>query len=122
MNKGEITVSGLIQLIESGERKDIRLRSWELAKLFGVYESTIKANVKSIIRADVIKVCLDCEVRQSGNILIPETFDLEMIIALSLKINTHETATFRKWIIDKIISTKLQNIIVLQINSPQIIN
>lgn len=34
--KEEITVSGLIELIESGERKNIRLRSWELAKLFGV--------------------------------------------------------------------------------------
>lgn len=119
--KEEITVSGLIELIESGERKNIRLRSWELAKLFGVYESTINVNIKAIIRADVIKVCLDCEVRLYGNMLIPETCDLEMIVALSFRINTYETAMFRKWIIRKIIS-KPPNLIVLPINNPRIIN
>ncbi|MDU1889143.1 MAG: hypothetical protein E6767_00515 [Dysgonomonas sp.] len=119
--KEEITVSGLIELIESGERKNIRLRSWQLAKLFGVYESTINANVKAIIRADVIKVCLDCEVRLYGNILIPETCDLEMIIALSFRINTYEASMFRKWIIRKIIS-KPPNIIILPIDTPRIIN
>lgn len=119
--KKEITVSGLIELIESGERKNIQLRSWELAKLFGVYESTINANIKAIIRADIIKVRLDCEVRLYGNILIPQTSDLGMIVALSFRINTCEAAMFRKWIISKVIS-KPPNLIVLPINTSRIIN
>jgi len=122
MNKEGITVSGLIQLIESGERKDIRLRSWELAKLFGVYEATINANIKAIIRADVINVCLDCEVRQSGNMLIPETCDLEMIVALSFRIKSHEASKFRRWIIKKAMSAKPKEIIVFSINSSQMTN
>jgi len=120
--KEKITVSGLIRFIESGERKNIRLRSWELAKLFGVYESTINANIKAIIRADVINVCLDCEVRQSGNMLIPEIYDLEMIVALSFRIKSHEAAKFRRWIIKKAMISKPKEIIVLPINSSQMIN
>jgi len=120
--KEEITVSGLIQIIKSGERKNIRLRSWELAKLFGVYEATITANIKAIIRADVINVCLDCEVWQSGNMLIPETCDLEMIVALSFRIKSYEAARFRRWIIKKAMISKSKKIIVLPINSSQMIN
>jgi len=120
--KGEITVSGLIRLIESGERKNIRLRSWELAQLFGVYEVTITANIKAIIRADVINVCLDCEVRQSGNMLIPEIYDLEMIVALSFRIKSQEASKFRRWIFKKVMSAKPKEIIVLPINNSQMIN
>lgn len=122
MNKEEITISGLIQLIESDERKNIRLRSWKLAKLFGVYEATINANIKAIIRADVINVCLDYEVRQSGSMLIPETCNLEMIVALSFRIKSHEATKFRRWIIKKAISSKPKEIIVLPINNSQMIN
>jgi len=54
MNKKEITIAGLIRLIESGEGKNIRLRNWQLAQLFGVYESTVRANIKSIIKSNIV--------------------------------------------------------------------
>jgi hypothetical protein len=43
MNKEEITISGLIRLIES--EKKVRLNGWQLAQFFGIYESAINTNV-----------------------------------------------------------------------------
>lgn len=104
MKREEITVSGLIELIESGEKEKIQLRSWQLAQLFGVYESAIRANVKAIIRTGIITSFTGCEVRQVGNILLPETCNLEMIIALAFRLHSPDAVKFRKWIIGKISS------------------
>ncbi len=104
MKREEITVIGLIKWIESGEKEKVRLRSWQLAQLFGVYESAINANIKAIVRSNVIKIHFDCEVRQVGNMLLPEACNLEMIIALAFRLHSPDAAKFRNWIIDKISS------------------
>jgi hypothetical protein len=102
MNQKEITVSGLINLIEFGERENIRYRSWELAQLFGVYESAVIANVKAIIKTGFILPCADCAVRQVGNTLLPEEYKLELIVALAFRLNSAASLRFRKWIIERI--------------------
>ncbi len=71
MNKEEITVEGLIKVIESGEGGKIRLKNWQIARLFGVYEQAVRANVVSIIQTGAIKPFTSCEVRQVGKILLP---------------------------------------------------
>lgn len=57
MNREEVTVASLIKAIESGERKEIRLRDWEIARLFGVgvYKQAVRANIKAIIRSGTVK-------------------------------------------------------------------
>jgi hypothetical protein len=107
MKREEITVPSLIKLIESGEKEKICLRSWQLAQLFGVYESAIRANVKAIIRAGIIIPCTGCEVRQVGNILLPESCNLEMIIALAFRLHSPDADKFRKYIIGRIINKKI---------------
>lgn len=102
MNKEEITVVDLIKAIESGEGKEIRLRDWQIARLFRVFEQAVRANVKSIIQSGVVKPCICCEVRQVGKILLPEVFDLEMTIVLSFRLNSPEASKFRMWLIEKI--------------------
>lgn len=102
MKEKEITVPGLINLIESGERENIQYRSWELAQLFGVYESTVIANVKAIIKTGFILPCADCAVRQVGNTLLPEEYKLELIVVLVFRLNTSAALRLRKWIIEKI--------------------
>lgn len=104
MKSEEITVSGLIKLIESGEKEKIRLRSWELAGLFGVYESTIRVNAKAIIRSNVAKVSHDCGLMQAGKTLLPEIYGLEIIIALAFRLDSPNADKFRRWIIEKISS------------------
>lgn len=102
MKEKKITVSCLIKRIESGEREKIRYRSWELAQLFGVYEPAVIANVKAIIKTGFILPCADCAVRQVGNTLLPEEYNLELIVALAFRLNSPASLQFRKWIIEKI--------------------
>jgi hypothetical protein len=102
MKEKEITVSGLINLIESVERENIQYRSWELAQLFGVYESAIIANVKAVIKTGLVVPCTNCAVRQVGNTLLPEEYKLELIVALAFRLNSAASLRFRKWIIEKI--------------------
>lgn len=123
MNKEEITVGALIKAIESGERKEIRLKDWQIARLFRVYEQAVRVNIKSIIQSGAVKPSTCCEVRQVGKVVIPEIFDLEMIIALSFRLTSPDAAKFREWIIEKVIHRTDNRFMILgRINNPQILN
>ncbi|MFV0398363.1 MAG: hypothetical protein ACK5JU_10180 [Bacteroidales bacterium] len=123
MKQEEITVGGLIKLIESGEGKEIRLKDWQIARLFGVHEQAIRANIKSIIQSEAVKPSVCGEVRQAGKVLIPDSFDLEMIIALSFRLTSLDAVKFREWIIEKVIHRTDNRFMILgRINNPQILN
>jgi len=102
MKEKEITVTYLKKVTESGNGNEIRLRSWQIARLFGVYEATVIANVKAIIKSGVIIPNTYGSLVQSGKTFLPEFYDLEMIIALAFRINSMETSELRKWIMGKI--------------------
>ena len=102
MKEKEITVTYLKKVTETGNGNEIRLRSWQIARLFGVYEATVIANVKAIIKSGVIIPNTYGSIVQSGKTFLPEFYDLEMIIALAFCINSMETAELRKWIMGKI--------------------
>lgn len=122
MNREEITVAGLIKAIESGEREEIRLRDWEIARLFGVYEQAVRANIKAVIRSGAVKPAIDCEVRQEGKILLPESHGLEMILALAFRFDSAEAAQMRKWILRKVIQETKQELIVFGMDNLQMLN
>lgn len=123
MKQEEITVGDLIKLIESGEGKEIRLKDWQIARLFEVYEQTIRTNIKSIIQTGVVKPSVCGEVRQVGKTLIPEVFNLETIIALSFRLNSPNAAKFKEWIIEKVIHRTDNRLMILgRINNLQILN
>jgi len=106
MNKEEITIAGLIRLIESGEGKNVRLRNWQLAQLFGIYESTVRASIKSIIKNNIVKPDYNSTLVQTGGILLPEVYGLDMIIALVFRIDSANTSKFREWIMTKLFVRK----------------
>ncbi|KAA6339218.1 hypothetical protein EZS27_012833 [termite gut metagenome] len=122
MKGEEITIAGLIKRIESGERKNIRLRNWELARLFGVYEAAIRANVKAIIQGKVIIPDSDLEFVQMGKTCLPVVHGLEMIIALAFRLHSPDADKLRKWTMDKIVHQADNKIIVFGINNLQILN
>ena len=120
MNK-EVTISDLIRLIESG--KKVRLKGWLLAQFFGVYESAINANVRVLIQSNMVNPAPDCGFKQSSRTLLPEVYDLEMIIALAFRINSPETAELREWVLKKIIhKTEKRVVIFHQMNDFKMLN
>jgi len=101
MNKKEITVPDLIKWIESGEKENISLKTWELAQLFEVYESAVRANIKAIIKNNIVKPEYNSTLVQAGKILLPEIFGLDMIIALAFRLDSENADILRKWILRK---------------------
>jgi hypothetical protein len=120
MNKEEITIAELIKRIESGEKENIRLRTCELAQLFGVYESAVRANIKSIIKNNIIKPDYNSTLVQAGKILLPELYDLDIIIALAFRIDSPNADSLRNWILKKVskASDRLSNrLFLIPLNS-----
>ena len=99
--QGKITIDGSQVIVEPGPDGQIWLSRWELVDLFGVYTATITSNIKAIIRSGTVKPSFDGTVVQQDKTFIPELYDMEMIIALAFRIDSHAADTFRKWVIDK---------------------
>ena len=115
MKQEEITISDLITRIESGEKENIRLKTWQLAHLFGIYESTVRTNIKAIIKSNIVQPDYNSTLVQERGILLPEAFGLDMVIALSFRINSAEADKLRRWIIGKLtkVSRTINNEIIL---------
>ena len=122
MNKEEITIAGLIKLIESGEGKNIRLRNWQLAQLFGVYESAVRANIKSIIKNNIVKPDYNSTLVQTGGILLPEVYGLDMVIALVFRLDSANASKFREWIMTKLFVRKDNILIHIGLDTLQFLN
>jgi hypothetical protein len=104
MKKGEITVEWLVALIESGDGKRIWLSRCQLAELFGVYYGTITANIKAIIRSGAVRPSFAGTVVQVGNTVLPECYDLEMVIALAFRLSSPNAERVRRYVVRKIIA------------------
>lgn len=122
MNKEEITIAGLIKLIESGDRENIRLRNWQLAQLFGVYESAVRANIKSIIKSKIVIPDYNSIHVQTGGILLPEVYGLDMVIALVFRLDSANASKFREWIMTKLFVGKDNILIHIGLDNLQSLN
>lgn len=81
---------------------DVQMRLFEIAGLFGVYVQTVNANMKAILKLGISKTDYSCPASVSGNTVMPEFYDLEMITALAFRINSPKADVFRKWIIRRV--------------------
>ena len=57
-------------------------KPFEIAELFGVYEQTIHSNIRSILKSGVIRSDISQDMVMSGNLIVPDVYGLDMIIAL----------------------------------------
>ncbi len=97
----EITVEGLIEAIESGGCRNIRLSRGQLADLFGVYYGTITANIKAIIRSGAVWPSYEGTLIQVGKTVLPMCYDMEMVIALAFRFNTPAAERVRRYVVQR---------------------
>lgn len=93
----------------------VQMRDFEIAELFGVFAQTIKANIRAILKSGVCKGDLSNGGTVVGKSIIPDYHGLDMIIALSFRVQSPKAELFRQWIIKKCTDKKYQPI-VLQYN------
>ncbi len=86
----------------------VQMRDFEIAQLFGVFTPTIKANIKAILKSEVVTVDLTGGVTLAGNHLLPDYYGLDMITALVFRIQSPQAELFRQWVIRKmVVPTKI---------------
>ena len=79
---------------------NVQMRDFEIAELFGVMVPTVKGKIKTLLKNRHFNGCTYNVV--SGSSLIPDYFDLEMVVAVAFSIDSHRADIFRKWIMRKI--------------------
>ena len=107
MKRGIITNKGQGIHISDGE---VWMTTWELADLFYTTAGAIHATIKRIMKADVLKSYEVCKYIKLENGNNSDVYNLDMVIALSYQIDTGHSATFRKWVISKVQSSRKNNV------------
>lgn len=98
MKRGIIYNNGYSIIIPNDE---IWMTSWEIADLFYVTPVSINHAIKRILKEEVLiesqihrYICLE-----NGN--HADVYNMEMVIALSFRLNTGHSILFRRWLIQK---------------------
>jgi len=111
MKRGTITIQNInldntqvyIKLSEDGT---VWMTKNEIASLFNVYHSSVEASLKLLFKSNGL---LQKTVRQEEHCIqindkkcIVEYFNLEVIIALSYRLNSYPCIQFRQWVAKQI--------------------
>lgn len=103
MQREMITISenGTVT-IPSVPTASILMRDFEIAQLFGVYSQTVKANIRAILKSNVVTADLTNGATLVGNNILPDYFGLDMITALAFRIQSHKAKVFREYVVRKL--------------------
>lgn len=113
MKENTITIneSGVVSVPDN-----VQMRDFEIAELFGVMIPTVRSYVRAILKTGLVRGDYTHGATLVGCNVLPDYYGLDMIMALSFRIQSYKTKIFRKWIIRKMTITERQPI-VLQYNN-----
>lgn len=89
-------------IIPSG-LNEIWMTTNQIINLFECFTSKVNGNIRAIVKSRVLdntKVCRTYYYKNGNSV---EQYNLEMIIALSFRIKTHNAGIFREWILKRMI-------------------
>ena len=79
----------------------VRMTFPEIAGLFGVFVQTVRSNVKAILKSGVVTADMTDGGILDGNLILPDYYGLDMVSALSFRINSRKAGLFREWILKR---------------------
>lgn len=91
---GSITIDDGRVVIRRTAGGEVWLTQWEIARLFGVFEAAVRANIRAIYRSEAL--CRGATQRIVHGV---EFYNLEMIAALSFRLRSLECEAFRRWLL-----------------------
>ena len=114
-----------IILIENGivripQSVDIWMTQHEITDLFGCFISKVNSNIRSVLKSGVLcetDVCRICHY-QNGSFV--EVYSLEVIIALSFRIQSRNAEVFRKWLMRKLTKAEIPEIFINYVQNPML--
>lgn len=110
-----VIANGLVSVPASTE---IWMTQHEIVNLFGYFVSKVSSNIRSILKNGVLLESNVCQIYhyQNGNFV--EVYSLELIVALSFRIQSRNAEIFRKWLINKLTKVQIPEILIMHIENP----
>lgn len=98
MKRGIIYNNGYSIIIPNDE---IWMTAWEIADLFYVTPKSINHAVKRVLKEEVLIESQVCRYTCLENGNYADVYNMEMVIALSFRLNTGHSILFRRWLTQK---------------------
>lgn len=106
--------NGIVHIPQS---VDVWMTQHEITDLFGCFVSKVNSNIRSILKSGVLREADVCRTYhfQNGNFVIQ--YNLEMITALSFRIQSRNAEMFRKWLTKKLIKAEIPEMLIMAIKN-----
>lgn len=116
MKREIISIENGIVLIP--QSVDIWMTQHEITDLFGCFVSKVNSNIRSILKSGVLREADVCRTYryQNGNFF--EMYGLEMIIALSFRIQSRNAKVFRRWLTRRLTKAEIPEMLITAIKNP----
>ena len=99
---------------------DIWMTQHELADLFGCFVSKVNSNIRSILKSGVLSEPDVCRIYNYQNGSFVEVYSLDMIIALSFRIQSENAKIFREWLTRKLTKSEIPEMLILSMRNPML--
>ena len=105
MKRQVITIQEDI-VIYAPHHGEVWMTTWEIAELLNVTGTAVKNAIKRIWKQGVLKDFKHSQYIKLENGYSANVYDVEVIIAISLQMDTYQALLFRKWFIGKVENRK----------------
>lgn len=90
--------------ITGNPAKEIWMTAWEMSELFNVSAPTIQKGIRAIRKSGIYTDYDVCKYIRMENGCSADIFSIDIIIALSYRLNTFYAQSFREWLKGKVLS------------------
>jgi len=78
---------------------NVWMTQYEIARLFGVYDATVRNNLRTVFKSDMLRECDVTHPSWNGQSGFCTLYGLEAIIYMSFRAGTYRAKAFRKWVV-----------------------
>lgn len=116
MKRQTITIeNGIVSAPASAE---IWMTQHEITDLFGCFASKVNSNIRSILKSGVLREADVCRIHYYSNGNCVEQYNLEMIIALSFRIQSRNAEVFRRWLTRRLTNSEIPEMLIMAVKNP----
>ena len=85
---------------------EVWMTVWEIAELLNVTGTAVKNTIKRIWKQSVLKDFQHSQYIKLENGYSAHVYDMEVIIAIALQMDTYQALLFRQWFISKVVNRR----------------
>lgn len=113
MKHGAITITNSTHVkVELSEDRTVWMTKYQIASLFDIRQALVESNIALLFKANPL--WKDTYIKEVDEIIngqrsIVEYFNMEIIVALSFRIDSYVCSIFRQWCVKQIIASQTKS-------------